>query len=56
MLKEEIQKRINGKMEGLDENLKYVMEAVCDIQSSLSTIRYLQWLISKDDEKKDDSL
>ncbi len=51
MLKEDIEKRIEAKFEGMEESLKYVLDVQCELMSGLQTIRYLLFLSNKTQKK-----
>ncbi len=48
MEKEEMQKKIEAKLNGLEESLKYQLETQCELLSGLQTIRYLMYLIKSE--------
>ena len=41
MLKEELQKKIENKIEALEESVKYNIESLCELLSGIETISYL---------------
>jgi len=47
MEKEKIQEEIAGKIDGLEESLKYQIEAQQEVLSGLRTISYLMYLMKK---------
>ena len=49
MKKEEMQKQIEAKLEGLEESLKYQLETQCELLSGLETIRYLMYLTKNEE-------
>jgi hypothetical protein len=52
MEKEQIEQKIWAKFEGLEESLKYQIEAQCELLSGLQTIQYLMHLIKNETQVK----
>jgi len=52
MLEEKLKKKIYGKIEACQESLKYTMEDICCLQSSLYTISYLMFLLDSDNKQE----
>lgn len=52
MEKEKLQQTIEAKLEGLEESLKYQLNAQCELLSGLQTIQYLMYLIKNDKDSK----
>lgn len=44
MLKEKLQKKVDGKLEAMSESVKCTIDALCEISGDLQTIQYLLWL------------
>lgn len=50
MEKEKLQKKIEAKLDGLEESIKYQIETQCELLSGLRTVQYLMYLV-KSEEK-----
>lgn len=45
IINDEIQKKIEIKIENIEENIKYQIDAQCETLSDLKTLRYLMLLL-----------
>lgn len=50
MNKEEMQRKIEAKIDTLEEGLRYQLEAQCELLGGLETIRYLMHLTKNEDK------
>lgn len=50
-MKEKLQRTIESRLEGVEENLKYQLEALCEAVGDVHLIHYLLYLEEKEETK-----